>query len=147
MIIFSADAVGGRARRQIGPKRHAERDQRAHIAARGRRIERHAGGVAQPVHGQKLGGGRHWTLDLEVHIGGRLMRRGVGHFEQARREYELAPGRQVRGGPVHRDLGVTSDNVDGKIGVMQRRQALHRRHHAIGGERIDGEAIIGQRRA
>ena len=77
------DRIGGRAGRQIGFQRHRQSDQRAQIAVRRRRIERHAGGVAQAVHRQQLGGGRNRPVELEMHARRRFVRRRVGHFEQA----------------------------------------------------------------
>ncbi len=117
------DGVVGRSRRQIGLERHGQSDQRTHRAVRRRRIERHLRGVAQAVHGQKLDSGRHRAVDLKVHARRRRVRRGVGHFEQTRRQNELASGGQVGRRFAERDLRIASDDVNGEIGVVQRRQA------------------------
>ncbi len=141
------DRVAGRSGRQVGFERHAELDLRRHGAAGGRRIERHARrGVAQPVHRQQFGGGRHRPVELETHPRRRRVRRRIGHFELPRRHDELAAGRQIGGRLVDRDDRVAADHVHVEVGVVQGRQAFHRRQHAVGGQRIDRQSTIRYRR-
>ena len=144
---IDSDRIIGRARRQIGLQRHRQRDLRRHRSARRRRIERRAGSIAQPVGGEELGGGRHRPVELEAHPRRRFVRRGVGHFEQAVRHRQLAPGGQIGRALAEHDRGVAPDDVHVEVGIADRRQALDRTDDRAGRDRLERQSVIGHRRA
>ena len=126
-VASTVDRVIGRARREIRLERHGRAETVcAHRAAGRGGIERRAGGVAQPVHGQEFGGGRNRTFELEAHArrAGR-MGRGVRHLELDRpSRVSLRPADISAVALFTVITGGAPDDVHGEIGVVQDRTFL-----------------------
>ena len=124
-VVSTETRIIGRAGRQIGLERHAERDLGAQIAAHRRGVERRVGHIAQPIHARcSSAAACTGPSILKCTRAGGACGEVSGTSNTPLVKRELAPGRHIGGRLADRNNGVAADDVHVHVGIAERRQAV-----------------------